>query len=110
MIYRTGGNEIIQAPLTIDMPIYDDRKAYWRDAINGSIDYLITNSEFTEKRLLDFGIKPSILRRIAGGVDRDTVVEAVANAPKLERNMALMTMTFCVLVAQDSFLIRDTIF
>ncbi len=77
MTYRTGGNEIIQSPLTIDMLSYEERKGYWRNAINDSIDYLITNSEFTDKRLLDFGIRPSILRHIAGGVDAKTIYQAI---------------------------------
>ena len=78
MIYRTGGNEIIQAPLTIAMESYEDRKSFWRDAINSTIDFLITNSNFTDKRLLDFGIKKEFLRHIAGGIDTDTICSAVA--------------------------------
>ncbi len=101
MIYRTGGNEIIQSPLTIDMPIYEERKAYWRNAINYSIDYLITNSEFTDKRLLEFGIKPSILRHIAGGVDADTIYQAVEKRKKTRAKYGVAADDFlCVSCAR----------
>ncbi len=76
IMYRTGGNEIIQASLSADMPIYEERKAYWREAINSTVDYLITNSEYTDRRLLEYGIKPDILRRIAGGIDATAIREA----------------------------------
>ncbi|MBQ2737305.1 MAG: glycosyltransferase family 4 protein [Clostridia bacterium] len=78
VIYRTGGNEIIKAPLTRCMPEYEKRRDFWREAINYSVDYLITNSAFTDGRLIDFGIKKSILRRIAGGIDPDTVSKAIS--------------------------------
>ena len=78
MTYRTGGNEIIQSPLTMDMKDYEDRKSFWRDAINSTIDFLITNSDFTDKRLLDFGIKKELLCHIAGGIDDDTIHSAIS--------------------------------
>lgn len=67
--YRTGGNEIIKAPLSFDMPNYEERKSYWKNQINNGVDYLITNSDFTDKRLLDFGINSALLAHIAGGID-----------------------------------------
>jgi glycosyltransferase involved in cell wall biosynthesis len=56
-IYRTGGNEIIKAPL-IRNQISDHafRQAYWVETLNRTIDLLITNSDFTERRLRDVGI------------------------------------------------------
>ena len=101
MTYRTGGNEIIQSPLALDMPIYEDRKAYWRDAINSTIDYLITNSDFTDRRLLAFGIKPSILRHVAGGIDPDTIRESVLKRSETRKKYSIKPTDYlCVSCAR----------
>lgn len=83
--YRTGGNEIIQAPLSKDMPDYEQRKSFWKNAINGSVDFLITNSEYTDMRLKQFGISSKILVRICGGVDKDIIRQAVADRIKTRK-------------------------
>ncbi len=75
--YRTGGNEIIQAPLSFDMPNYKERKEYWKSTINGTVNFLVTNSSYTDNRLIDLGINPKILRRIAGGVDDEGIRKAM---------------------------------
>lgn len=114
MTYRTGGNEIIQSPLTIDIPVYAERKAYWREAINNTIDYLITNSDFTDRRLLEFGIKQSILRHVAGGIDPYTIREAIAKRSDTRKQYGIgLSDYLCVSCARfvpykrTDFLIRS---
>ena len=79
LIYRTGGNEIIKAPLNGNIENYEDRKTIWRNSINDNINYLITNSFFTEKRLIEFGINKKILKRVVGGVDKNVLATAHKN-------------------------------
>ena len=56
-LYRTGGNEILKAPLIHhEIPDHSLRQSYWAEMINRSIDLLITNSAYTEKRLCEIGI------------------------------------------------------
>ena len=57
IIYRTGGNEILKAPLVKNnIPSHHERQIFWVDAINNNIDLLVTNSNFTENRLRSIGI------------------------------------------------------
>jgi len=72
--YRTGGNEILKAPL-INEKIADHslRQAYWVKILNNSIDIMITNSFYTEKRLKNIGITCSFARCVGG-----------VNVPKLK--------------------------
>lgn len=67
ILYRTGGNEIIKAPL-IKSQIFDHslRQAYWATILNTSIDLLITNSAYTETRLREVGISCPFMRVIGG--------------------------------------------
>jgi len=69
VFYRTGGNEIISAPLSNEKTDVLYRKEFWKNAINQSVDFLITNSSLTEMRLLNFGIEKKLLKRVVGGVD-----------------------------------------
>lgn len=66
-IYRTGGNEILKAPL-INKRISDHKKRqeYWVESLNATIDTLITNSSFTENRLNHLGITCPFLRCVGG--------------------------------------------
>ena len=70
LIYRTGGNEIIKAPL-VKQSIFSHykRQLFWANQINKNIDILITNSLYTEKRLSEVGIDSKKFRRCVGGVD-----------------------------------------
>ncbi len=71
--YRTGGNEIPSAPLK-DMSVpFKERQSYWVSALNANIDHLISNSHFTDRRLLELGISPSLLYRISGGVPLERI-------------------------------------
>ena len=66
-IYRTGGNEILKAPLngnyTFDYPM---RQKYWVSTLNNSIDLMITNSAYTENRLENLGITCTFARCVGG--------------------------------------------
>ena len=68
-LYRTGGNEIIKAPL-IKNKIFDHslRQAYWATILNTSINLMITNSAYTETRLREIGIICPFTR-VVGGVN-----------------------------------------
>lgn len=86
--YRTGGNEILKAPLVkANFPDHKMRQSYWVNAINDNIDILITNSRYTEGRLRNLGVKIPF-RLVVGGVN----VECL-------RNMAVkkneQTTIFC---------------
>jgi glycosyltransferase involved in cell wall biosynthesis len=72
-IYRTGGNEILKAPLSHKkVPNHSVRQAYWVENLNDTIDLLITNSDFTEKRLREIGITCQFFRCV-GGVNDDAL-------------------------------------
>ncbi len=68
-LYRTGGNEILKAPL-IDKSLTNHslRQSYWVSTLNNSIDLLITNSFYTETRLRKMGITCRF-ERCVGGVN-----------------------------------------
>lgn len=81
-IYRTGGNEIIKAPLShARIPNHKERQSYWAKTLNHSIDVLITNSAYTEGRLRDIGITCPF-ERCVGGVNVLAIKEALSEAPK----------------------------
>lgn len=68
-LYRTGGNEILKAPLIENnISIHKLRQSYWVNTINNNIDILITNSLYTEQRLRKLGVNVSF-QRFVGGVD-----------------------------------------
>jgi len=75
-LYRTGGNEILKAPL-IHRQISDhsSRQAYWAKSINQTIDVMITNSEYTESRLCKIGIICPF-KRYVGGVNTEAIKHA----------------------------------
>ena len=70
-VYRTGGNEILKAPLErAVIPDHADRQKFWVKSIASNIDLLVTNSAYTEQRLRDLGLPASMFARCVGGVDR----------------------------------------
>jgi glycosyltransferase involved in cell wall biosynthesis len=72
-LYRTGGNEILKAPLEQKIILdHKLRQAYWASILNNSLDLLITNSAFTEARLREIGITCTLARCI-GGVNTTTI-------------------------------------
>jgi glycosyltransferase involved in cell wall biosynthesis len=65
--YRTGGNEILKAPLErVAIESHADRRRFWADTLNDTIDTLVTNSAFTEGRLRDAGVTCPFLRCVGG--------------------------------------------
>lgn len=68
-IYRTGGNEIIKASLSLNkISDHHDRQNYWSSTINDTINLLITNSVYTETRLRTIGLICPFFK-IIGGVN-----------------------------------------
>lgn len=66
-IYRTGGNEIIKAALKDKkIPNHSQRQRYWVDTLNHSIDLVITNSLYTEKRLRNLHVNCPFYRCVGG--------------------------------------------
>ena len=80
-IYRTGGNEIVKAPL-VDNFIYEHRarQCYWIEQLNATIDILITNSRFTEQRLQALGITCK-LTKVVGGAYSHPVQKPIRSIP-----------------------------
>jgi glycosyltransferase involved in cell wall biosynthesis len=64
--YRTGGNEIIKAPLKKQIPSHLKRQRYWVEVLNNTIDWMVTNSVFTEKRLEVMGLTSPFIRCVGG--------------------------------------------
>lgn len=66
-LYRTGGNEILKAPLVRNQILsHSLRQAYWSQNINNFIDILITNSAYTELRLCEVGVTCPFIRCVGG--------------------------------------------
>jgi glycosyltransferase involved in cell wall biosynthesis len=87
-IYRTGGNEILKAPLVHkQIPSHALRQSYWAHTINQTIDIMITNSTYTEKRLQKIGIT-CFFQRCVGGVNSFAL-----KTPKLPKNE--LPVIFC---------------
>jgi len=87
-IYRTGGNEILKAPL-VRKQISDHamRQKYWTEILNQNIDLMITNSTYTESRLRQLGMAIPFARCV-GGVN--------GNALKCSKKSLQETITiFC---------------
>lgn len=87
-VYRTGGNEIMKAPLErADVADHADRQRYWCDTLNANLDMLITNSAFTERRLVELGVKADLFVRCVGGV-------ADVSAPRRQHEVSPAAPTF----------------
>jgi len=85
-LYRTGGNEIIKAPLKKhNFPFHKDRQQFWATTLNKTIDLLITNSSYTENRLKKINIKTPFFR-VVGGVD--------SNASLIQKYKSYPGLTF----------------
>lgn len=76
-LYRTGGNEINKASLSLEIDSHSERQDYWVKTINRSIDILIANSQFTKQRLIDLGIQNQIIQIISGGIDTANIQKAI---------------------------------
>ncbi len=80
-VYRTGGNEILKAPLKKVILSHSLRQNYWAKTLNQTIDLLITNSAFTEKRLRDVGLACPFARCV-GGVNLSAFKSEVSQPAK----------------------------
>ena len=96
LVYRTGGNEIIKAPLSegLDIPKHSDRQSYWKNNINDNIDILITNSGYTEQRLMEVGINREILRKCVGGVSTSFIKTSNFNRNENTKRVFLCASRF----------------
>lgn len=76
-LYRTGGNEINKASLSLEIDSHSERQDYWVKTINRSIDILIANSQFTKQRLIQLGIQNQIIHIIPGGINTANIQKAI---------------------------------
>lgn len=82
-VYRTGGNEILKAPLErLHLAEHPARQAWWEARLNATLDQLITNSAYTEGRLEALGLRPELFARCVGGVDARALAAARAESPE----------------------------
>lgn len=68
-IFRTGGNEFVKAPYEDNVFILDTRQKLWAKLISQCMDFVISNSRYTTKRLEIQGIDVNQILTIRGGVD-----------------------------------------
>lgn len=68
ILIRSGGNDIELAPWNIGNLSYEERSQKCSTALN-SADWVISNSDFTSKRLRNHGVKDEIILKLRGGVD-----------------------------------------
>ncbi len=78
IVYRTGGNEIIKAPLNRFSDSHQMRQNFWIENLNSTVDHMITNSAFTESRLRNLGLIIPFVRCVGG-------VGSVSSTPKQTR-------------------------
>ncbi len=91
-VYRTGGNEIIEASLErADLADHRERQRYWARALGEHVDMLVTNSAFTEQRLRDLGVDAARFVRCVGGVN----VAALRAGALPSRARATVPACFC---------------
>ncbi len=87
--YRTGGNEIVKAPVSIPIHNHKDRQKYWVDILNNNVDVLIANSAFTRKRLLDLGVRDGLIRIISGGIDAKEIKLSIEDRYKTRSSLGV---------------------
>ncbi len=63
---RTGGNDFAKASLSQNLSL-KKRQEYWAYQINTYIDFIISNSKFTNQRLEIQGVIPSKIKLVRGG-------------------------------------------
>ena len=84
-VYRTGGNEILKAPLErLDLAGHAARQAWWVARLNANLDQLITNPAYTENRLDSLGVRRALYARCVGGVDARALAAAKAQSTELK--------------------------
>lgn len=82
-VYRTGGNEILKAPLERErIGNHHGRQAFWVEHLRACIDMLITNSAFTEDRLAELGLPRTVFARVVGGVSGGALRSSITTPRK----------------------------
>jgi len=69
IIMRSGGNEIIKAPMSDMSKSIIIRQKIWSNIINLCVDIIISNSSYTTERMINIGIFNDKIKTIRGGVD-----------------------------------------
>lgn len=94
-VYRTGGNEILKAPLDRpDLSDHRDRQRFWVERLNQSLDLLVTNSAFTEARLAELGLRQELFFRCVGGVNMDAMRSSPPPTPSNGRPVLFCAARF----------------
>jgi glycosyltransferase involved in cell wall biosynthesis len=88
-LYRTGGNEIIKGQLTDMTGSLLNRQSFWVKTINNTIDVLITNSNYTNKRMLELGIKSGKFRKVVGGVNAKQIKNILLSRTGLDQGIRM---------------------
>lgn len=83
IVYRTGGNEIIKAPLTYYVHSHKKRQSVWAKILNETVNYMITNSSFTENRLRNLGLTVPFLRCVGGVSYSSSTEKSKKNSKRL---------------------------
>lgn len=68
-IFRTGGNEFVKAPYKDNLQSLKKRQKLWADLINNCMNFIIANSRFTTKRLVNQGVEEGKIILVRGGID-----------------------------------------
>ena len=76
-IVRSGGNDILRAPVYTDEVSLKVRQNKLVEIINQNVDCLIVNSDYSYIVNRNIGINPLIMKKIRGGVDFDEVYNLI---------------------------------
>ena len=96
---RTGGNEFVKAPLKANLPLKEAQNE-WAKIINKNLDCIVSNSEFTNNRLMNIGVAIDKIQTIRGGVESELCKYNIANKMKTReifdgiyntKNMSIIT-------------------
>ena len=68
-IIRSGGNDVLRAPIDSDDLSLTFRQKKLVEVINKNINYFIVNSDYSYIVNRNLGINPKIMKKIRGGVD-----------------------------------------
>ena len=83
-ILRSGGNDILRAPILEDGVDLRIRQSTLVDLINKNIDRLIVNSDYSYFVNVRLGIEPLIMKKVRGGVDL-RLTEALKSRRQIDR-------------------------
>lgn len=84
-IQRSGGNDLVQAPIPDAGATLFERRCYLRDILNRNLDVLIMTSRYSLERVARMGIHKKRMRAIVGGVDIKRFTPATETEKRLLR-------------------------